>query len=293
MRARSRVTGAVLGMTVAMTMPGCGGKSAALPDATSPGDDAATPDGAVPDGSLPDGAPPDSSPPDAPPTHAITIRVYPDLVPTFTGITENAALVALQDGDGAWTALSGTSGVYTATIRSTRYGVAVGCTAASLTVYYQSIDDANDLPVDGCPHPPVDAADITVSMVNAAARQTDVFVGVAKGMVTGNESVHLAVAKRREDVFAISRNPGDAADVTIYRGPTLDVTANTSLSVDIARALPLERHTLTLVGTVPPGTSETFVDVQSRHYTPFSYGPRAIFTQVLATGRPVTMTAEY
>jgi hypothetical protein len=291
------VTGAVLGVAMAMTMPGCGGKSAALPDGAAPGDDAtldgAAPDGSPPDGSLPDGSPPDGAVPDGPPMHAITIRVYPDAVPSFTGITENAALVALQDGDGAWTSLSGTGGVYTAAITSTRYGVAVGCTAASLTVYYQSTDDASDLPVDGCPHPPVDAADITVSVVNAAARQTDVFVGVAKGTVTGVDSVHLAVAKRRGDVFAISRNPGNAADVTIYRGPTLDVTANTSLSVDLAQALPLEGHPLTLVGAVPPGASETFVDVQSRHYTPFSYGPRAVFTQVLAAGRPVTMTAEY
>ena len=293
MRGRALVTSAALGVTAAMMTLGCGGKSAALPDGAAPGDDAASPDGASPDGSPPDGPPPDGPPPDGLPVYAITIRVYPDGVPSFTGITENAALVALQDGDSAWTSLSGTGGLYQTTITSKRYGVAVGCTASGVTVYYQSIDDAVDLPVDGCIHPPVDAADIAVSVVNAAGRQTDVFVGTATSSVLGADSTHLAVSKRKADVFAISRNPGNAADVTIYRGPTLDVTANTSLSVDLAQALALENHTLTLVGAVPAGTSETFADVQSRYYTAYSYGPRRMFTQTLAAGRPVTLTTEY
>jgi hypothetical protein len=101
------------------------------------------------------------------------------------------------------------------------------------------------------------------------------------------------VAKRKADALAISRNPADAADVSIYRGPTLDITANTPLSIDVAQAVALEPHPLTVVGTIPAGTTETFADVQSRYYTAFSYGPRATFTQVLATGRPVTLVTEY
>lgn len=289
MRARALVTGATLSVAVAMMTPGCGGKSAAMPDGAASGDDAAAPDDASPDGSPLDGPAPDG------PLFGITIRVYPDGVPSFVGVTENATLVAFQDGDGAWTSLSGTGGVYQTTSKSARYGVAVGCAqpVSSLTVSYQSIDDATDLAVEGCAHPPVDAADVTVSVVNAAGRQTDVFVGVARNTAAGASSVHLAVAKRKADVFAISRNPSDAADVTIYRGPTLDVTANTSVPVDIAQALALEGHPLTLVGAVPAGTSETFADVQSRYYTAFSYGPRPVFTQTLAAGRPVTLTTEY
>ena len=47
-----------------------------------------------------------------------------------SGQTGNAALVAVQDGDGPWQAVSGTDGVYRASVSAARYGTFVACERA-------------------------------------------------------------------------------------------------------------------------------------------------------------------
>jgi hypothetical protein len=87
---------------------------------------------------------------------AIRIRVFPDLVPSFSGRTENASLVAFQDGDGPWLALTGTGGIYSATATGRRYAVAVGCRGPAapsipgVTLYYQSVSDMTEVLANGC-----------------------------------------------------------------------------------------------------------------------------------------------
>src|SRR5262245_43879202 len=108
MRFRSWVRAGALTCIAAAITTGCGGKSAASPDGAIDGasSDDANGDATAIDAQLPDGG--------SGPT-AITIRAFADGVPSFTGVTANVPLLAFQDGDGAWTSLSGTGGVYHAT----------------------------------------------------------------------------------------------------------------------------------------------------------------------------------
>jgi hypothetical protein len=95
----------------------CGSGKAVLPD--SPGPDP------VPDAAMSDAAP------DAPGSGtAITIRVFPEGIVSYTGVTENALFLAFQDGDGPWASLSGDAGIYHATATAGRYSVAVGASSS-------------------------------------------------------------------------------------------------------------------------------------------------------------------
>lgn len=228
---------------------------------------------------------------------AITIRAFADSVPTFTGVTRNVPLLAFQDGDGAWTPLTGTGGVYHATATGARYGVAVGCADpdGGLTVYYQSVGDTTDLPVQACFEPPAAPANITVNLQNADGRQSVVSVGVRSQSLAGSGPVTLAVAKQKADVFVATQigPDGSATDPRALRSVTLDVSADASLGVDVSTAQPLESHALTIVDAQPAGSVETFAQVQSLFYTQYSYGPRELFHDTLAPDLPRTATASY
>jgi hypothetical protein len=227
----------------------------------------------------------------------ITIRVFADGVPTFTGVTENVPLLAFQDGDGAWTALTGAGGVYHATATGARYGVAVGCAPpdGGLTVYYQAVGDATDLPVEGCFQPPADPASITVSVLNADGRQSFVSVGAIGKALADSGSVTLSVPKQKADVFVATQvgPDGAATDPRALRGVTLDVTANASLAVDLTQAIALESHPLTIVDAQPAGSVETFAQVTSIFYTQYSYGGHILLRDTLTPNLPVTTTTQY
>lgn len=61
---------------------------------------------------------------DAAPSGPVTVTVTNQLV---SGRPSNAALVAVQDGDGPWQAVTGTAGAYKASVSSARYGMFVAC----------------------------------------------------------------------------------------------------------------------------------------------------------------------
>lgn len=85
------------------------------------------------DGGLP--PTPDASSPD----RTLTIRMDSG---------ENAALVAVQDGDGAWVSLAGDRGVYTTEIVSDRYAVAFACPhsrGGDLVLIHRTTADGFDL----------------------------------------------------------------------------------------------------------------------------------------------------
>lgn len=100
----------------------------------------------------------------------VTIKTFPDGVPSVTGQTDNAMLVAFQDGDGPWIALTGTGGVYHASPVSLRYGVAVGCVAngrSSVDLYYQSLSHSSGTVQPGAAPP------ARYATLDAAMRQPD------------------------------------------------------------------------------------------------------------------------
>ena len=67
---------------------------------------------------------------------------------------ENTDLVAVQDGDGPWTALTGTAGVYTGTIHGDRYGVMMACSSptfgAGPEIYYGTVADGTAFDLQDC-----------------------------------------------------------------------------------------------------------------------------------------------
>src|SRR5262245_28206381 len=86
-----------------------------------------------------------------PDSTGITVKVTPSATDSMAA-TANADLLAFQDGDGPWTAVTATDGVYRFTVRDERYGVAVGCKGSfgGTALYYQLVSETSDLAVTGC-----------------------------------------------------------------------------------------------------------------------------------------------
>jgi hypothetical protein len=239
-----------------------------------------------------DAAPDAPGAPDAPAETAITIKVFPDLVPTYTGRTENAALVALQDGDGPWVALTGTGGVYGATVTGRRYAVAVGCTGPdpSVQLYYQSVSDTAEVLADGCASTR-DTVRISVDVLGMPSTESaEVWVGRGVGFAFDGQPAQIDHPKGSADLFVRSApdQPGPPVPVKLYRGPTLNLVADLTMEVDIEKlGLPPERHAVTVVGRHPPGSvSETF-RLHSSYATRHSELQWPLATTEFADGEPV------
>src|SRR5262249_43079005 len=86
----------------------------------------------------------------------------------------NTQLVAVQDGDGAWTAATGTAGVYTAALHSDHFGVSVACTGdmfSSVYTIYAATSDGLDWYVGDCSELGA-AATVNGTVTGAAAANT-------------------------------------------------------------------------------------------------------------------------
>jgi hypothetical protein len=161
----------------------------------------------------PDASPP---PPDASAPAPITITTYPDGAP-YTGQPGNPPLVAFQDGDGAWTALSGTAGVYQAVAHTPRYAIAVGCDNpehATVSQYYQTTADATNVKLPGCP-PPAAQVHVTITLANLQPTETAV-VTIGRsviGLFSAPDTTTLTadVAQGAEDVFVVVVGGADGA----------------------------------------------------------------------------------
>jgi hypothetical protein len=203
------------------------------------------------------------------PLGEVTIKTFPDGVPSITGKTENAMLVAFQDGDGPWTALTGTGGVYQASPGSPRYGVAVGCVSngrSDVNLYYRSLSDPRELLAAGCPSP-VETAHVSIDLRGVqAGERAEVWVGDSEAFASADGAIGLTVLKAPADVFARSYvlsntipTPGATNNVRAYRGTALDPSSTSSLQIDLASsARALEFHPLTVVDPAPPGSRTAF-----------------------------------
>ncbi|HMG23785.1 MAG TPA: hypothetical protein VK607_20770 [Kofleriaceae bacterium] len=91
-------------------------------------------------------------PADAPRGHDLTISLF-QRRPFAAGDTAPAAFLAVQDGDGAWTALADDRGVYRARLAADRYGVAIGCRSresSSIAIYQRTAADGLELRAPSC-----------------------------------------------------------------------------------------------------------------------------------------------
>lgn len=201
----------------------------------------------------------------------ITVRTYPEGFP-YTGPTENTMLVAFQDGDGAWSALTGSGGVYHATATAPRYGVALGCATAygsQVTLYYQAVSDATELRSGGCVST-ASMVHVTVDLQGLQAQQTaEVFIGGydLQGDAAGTQFAG-DIPRGMYDVFARSMlSNGSRAAIKLYRGSTLNLQADQALQINLDTVgLPPESHPITLAGQQAPDT----IVVDSSYSTPHS-----------------------
>jgi hypothetical protein len=221
-----------------------------------------------------------------PPTE-ITIRTFSDGFP-YTGRTENAALVALQEGDGGWLALTGTDGVYHATVTHAKYGVVVGChrgVFANVTLYYQSVSDTKEVHADGCVSD-VDHVHVTVSVTGVGDRDPiSVWIGGTLVKRQTTAPLELDVPKGITDVFVSDRV--QSGDPLVYRGPTLDLQADQMLQYDLSvLGQHAESHPVTIVG-LDPGES---VAINSQYSTPHSRVPRLLDAVPFPTGDDTYLT---
>lgn len=154
------------------------------------------------------------------------------------GSTTNTTLVALQDGDGPWTELAGTAGVYTGSVHSERFGVASGCTFrgqdAFVTIAMQTVADGTTVQVLGCRD---DAPTVTLGgpIVGApTSASVSVAAGAAGSTLTFDDSYTMQVRPGAIDLVASLSKFDDDTAARILRKPALNVTTDTTLSLDFA-----------------------------------------------------------
>jgi hypothetical protein len=165
--------------------------------------------------------------------HDLTIALFKH-APFVDGDTESAPMVAVQDGEGAWLAVTATDGVYHAHLASERHGVAIGCrTGASSFVHVlqRTVDDGLDLRTRGCV-PTVYELDVDVRNVPADATA---FVTTPGGSAGGGEFTYgFAVPPGPAEVFASLTTGG--AITRLLRSPAFDVEDRAAIVIDFASA---------------------------------------------------------
>jgi hypothetical protein len=144
----------------------------------------------------------------------------------------NTQLVVVQDGDGAWTAVTGTAGVYTATLHSDHFGFAVACTGnmfSSVYTIYAAVSDGLDWYIGDCSEPSAATATVNGTVTGAAAANAlrvmngfD-FVDVAAGTTTYS----LPTSAGPSRMFAeelVNKRPIKivGVDTTVTDGGTVD-----------------------------------------------------------------------
>jgi len=216
------------------------------------------------------------APPDAPPDIAIDMAL--DSPPSVTIRLDppgEPALVAFQDGDGAWQVAPGSNGVYYARVGSNRYAVAVACSATT-SIYgipyiqesYQTLDAGSTVTVVGCTTSATEYSNVTVELSGAptGTYATRAWLGDASTSGTGNASLTVSAAHGKSDVFvsALATN-----EDVVYRGPTIDVQGDQTISVDLATAgHHLESHGINVSGFVPNHQNT----ILARYGTTYSHG---------------------
>jgi len=185
---------------------------------------------------------------------SIVLEVFPDGVPSATGATANADLVAFQDGDGDWTAVAGTGGVYQLTVHADRYAVAIGCSGTGTRFYYQSVAEAGQLAATGCFHAP-DSATVEIKATGGEPGLSEIWIGDALTFALPGDSETLVVAKGTQDIFARGFEPlfGEDVGVRVYRGPALDIDGDQHISIDWSQARSAETYPLAITGVSDPG----------------------------------------
>jgi hypothetical protein len=240
---------------------------------------------------------------DGPPV--ITIQTFPGDAPYGT-LPENTEVLAFQDGDGPWTALTGVDGTYSATVTGSRYAVATVCrvtvttegTSLSLSrvaLYYLGVSDTTHLRALGC----VDTrptVQVSAQLQGVPSdQQGEVLFGGSAAQQT-EDGTFEAILTRGEPVdVLISALDDSNVPRKVYRGPALVPDANQTLQYDLGvLGTPLDSQPLTVTGLDPTDRVEVRSLLSTRPTQPawfvddrpFSSAPPDHFSSVpIAAGR--------
>jgi hypothetical protein len=180
---------------------------------------------------------------DAPPSGGTTLTIH-----TYrTSGPVNLPLVAVQDGEGAWTALDGTAGVYMATLQSDHYAVMTTCvfeSGSSVTINYATISDATTLYLPDCADPGAAFTTISGAIAGAAAGNsvrvlddlfdyTDVPAGTTTYALATEVGPERLFAEELVDLRPVKLAPLDAT-----------VTDNATVNFDLAAGFAPVTHAL-------------------------------------------------
>lgn len=206
---------------------------------------------------------------------------------TFTAAGPvNTQLVAVQDGDGAWTVVSGTAGVYTTTVHHDRFGLMIACSAAtfsSVFTIYATPADGTSWYVDDCSDTGAAAATISGSITGAAvANPTRVvngfdFVDVPAGTATYSLPTVAGPSKVfAEEMETVGERPVKLAtvDTTVADGATVNF--------DLATGFAPETHTLSANGPIN-GASLSYRDAHEIAVLDFVASPFGDYRAVPAS----------
>jgi hypothetical protein len=164
--------------------------------------------------------------------HDLTIALFRH-VPFADGDTQNAQLVAIQDGDAPWTALTGEQGVYRVRLASDRYGVAIGCRtgdASRVSVFQRTVADGLVLRTRSCAAEAV-ALDVVVQSVPASS---SAYISARGGAAGGGALTYsFALQPGPAELFA-SLADSTQRTVKLVRESTFDLQAPHQITIDFA-----------------------------------------------------------
>lgn len=172
--------------------------------------------------------------PDASAGHELTISLFKHL-PFTDGDTGTAAFVAVQDGDGPWTAVTAEQGVYHAHLAADRYGVAIGCRigdSSSVEVFQRAAADGLDVRTRSCAGEPVQL-DVSVHNVPPGSFA---YVSTAGQSVSGdgNATYSFRIQPGPTDLFA-SLTDGTGIISKLVRVPMFDAASMPTVEIDFSR----------------------------------------------------------
>lgn len=215
-------------------------------------------------GSPPGGTPPPDVPESA--GHELSIALFKH-APFVDGDTENAALVAIQDGDGAWIAVAAEVGVYRAHLTADRYGVAIGCRAGAssrITVFQRTAADGLALRMRSCVSEPLEL-DVAIQHVPASSVA---FISTGAGRAGGGDATYAFFAQPGPvDLFASLTSSGGRM-AKLVRLPTFDLQARQTIAIDFATqgAVPEDRALSIALGAADHAQVTTAVIRPSGEY---------------------------
>lgn len=195
----------------------------------------------------------------------VIIKVYPDGFP-YTGRTENAPLVAFQDGDGPWAAVTGFGGVYRVNTTTGRFGVAVGC-AAAVSIYYQTAADGLEVAALGCRTALPDPVHVAVDVQGVAPGEIPlVWLGGVEGVASGS-SLTINVPRGLVDSFLLTTtvSNGSVVPLRMRRGPSLNVQLDQSLSLDLSTSVAPQVVPVSLTNRDPAESVRVVSSHRTRH----------------------------